>query len=271
MTHHEAMIDLCVRWLDEIYAQSPPSRGQSPGPRFAAKGLEFLAQQDVLADTPTGKMVLKAMQQVFRRAIGEGLRVWEDEHIEYILGEGKELEKVALRKGELEQGWDIFVLPGSGTLQSPEAQRHEINESFKVGLLPKEDARRLGGYYVQEEVFEPKRHQLRIIEMEDELFEQGLGAEINPYDDHQFHLAEHDKAAARRHGKMNAQEMWRRQRHRTAHLDALELENQALLADQQAAEMEQKMEEQGGEAPPEQAPVGPEGLSAELPLPEEIV
>ena len=258
MPHHEAMIDFCIRWLDEIYAQSPASRGQSPGSRFAAKGLEFLAQQDVLADTPTGKMVLKAMQKLFRRALGEGLRVWDDEHIEYILGEGKELEKIALKKGELKQGWDIFIMPGAGTLASPEAQRQEINASFESGLLPAEDARRLAGYYVKEEVFEPKRDQTRIVELEEDTFTQGLGVGINAYDDHELHLKEHDRTAARRHMLAEDMEVWRRQSHRVEHVEALGLQNQALLADQQAAAMEQKMAEEAGEAPPEQTPEGPE-------------
>lgn len=271
MPHHATMIELCIRWLDEIYAQSPPSRGQSPGKRFSAKGLEFLAQQDVLADTPTGKMVLKAMEKLLRRALGEGLRVWDDEHVEYILGEGKELEKVALQKGELKQGWDIFIVPGSGSLTSPEAQRAEINESFKIGLLDGPQARKLGAYWVEEEVFEPKRAQTRIIEMEEELFVGGQGAPVNVYDDHQYHLTEQRKNSARRHGIMGETEMWQRQRHDVQHVEALGLQNQALLADQQAAEMEEKMmgeqpgaQEPEGGAGPEAGPEGPELAEEEL-------
>ena len=276
MPHHEGMIELCIRWLDEIYAQSPPSRGLSPGKRFSAKGLEFLAQQDVLADTPTGKMVLKAMEKLLTRAIGEGLRVWGDDHIEYVLGEGKELEKIALQKGEMEQGWDIFIVPGTGTLTSPEAQRAEINKSFEIGLLSGPQARKLGAYYVEEEVFEPKRAQTRIVEMEEELFIGAQGAPVNSYDDHQFHLTEQDKAAARRHGVAGEIETWQRQRHRVQHVEALGLQNQALLADQQAADMEEKLagEQQGGPGPegePQEGLPGPDEGLQEPVLDEEIV
>lgn len=266
MPHHEAMINLCIRWLDEIYVQSPPSRGMSPGSRFAAKGLQFLAQQDVLADTPTGKMVLKGMHSLFRRGLGEGLRVWPDKQVEDILGEGREIEKVALEKGRLEQGWDIFVLPGSGSVQSTESQRRDINESFQLGLLRPEEARRLAGYYVKEEVFEPKRAQSRIVAMEEEAFGVGEDVDINPYDDHELHIRDHDKTAARRYGKAEGMEEWRRQRHTVKHKGALNLQAQATVADQQAAEMEAKM--MGGEEPPsEEAPQpepGPMGAPEEM-------
>ena len=274
MPLHQTVIELCIRWLDEIYAQSPSSRGKSPGSRFAAKGLEFLAQQDVLADTPTGKMVLKAMHALFRRALGEGLRVWDKEHVAHILGEGRELETIALHKGSLKQGWDIFVMPGQGRLTSPEGQRGEINKSFELGLLKGPEARKLAGYFVEEEVFEPMRAQERIIELEEEGFRNGQPAQTNPFDDHQFHIGEHDKIGATRFGlpDIHPLENARRQAHNSLHLQALDAKNQALLADQTAQQMEEQVlggtldqaqQEQGG--PPLE-----EGVT-EPPQPEENV
>ncbi len=111
--------------------------------------------------------------------------------------------------------------------------------------------------------------------MEEELFANGQGADVNVYDDHQYHLTEQRKNSARRHGMMEEIEMWQRQRHDVKHVEALGLQNQALLADQQAAEMEAKLvgeqegEQEGAQEPqagqePEAGMEGPEGAEQGL-------
>lgn len=243
LTHHESMLDFCVRWLDEIYAQSPPSRGQLPGSRTSGRAVEALIEQDMLADTPTGKLVLTGIRETMRRALGEGLRVWSDPHIESLLGEGREAEKIALETGSLKPGWNIFIIPGSGRPRPLREQRQEINESVKAGVLTPAQGRKLAKYYVDEDVFDPKRDQERIVEMEEAEFAKGFGVEINPYDEHPFHLMEHNKTAARRHGSAGPSEEWQRQRHIAEHTAAMGLENQAALADQVAQEMDRQMQE----------------------------
>ena len=125
-----------------------------------------------------------------------------------------------------------------------------------------------------EEVFEPMRAQERIIELEDEGFRNGQPAQTNPFDDHQFHIGEHDKIGATRFGlpDIHPLENARRQAHNSLHLQALDAKNQALLADQTAQQMEEQVlggtldqaqQEQGG--PPLE-----EGVT-EPPQPEENV
>jgi hypothetical protein len=268
MPHHEALIELCIRFLDEIYAQGPASRGQAPGTRFPAKGLEFLAQQDVLADTPTGKMALKAMKELIERSLGEGIEVWDDNYVEYILGEGHEPEKIALDKKKLGKGWKIFLVPGSGTLQSKVAQRGEINEAVAQGILTPVQGRELGGYYVDEAVMDPARLQERLIDMEEEAFENGEGVEVNDYDDHPFHIDGHKRNATARHGLASGFEEWRRWQHLAKHLQAADQQQQAILADQQAEVLRQKaMEQQAAAAvtPPEPGAGAPPGAGPAIP------
>ena len=264
LAHHESMLGFCIRWLDEIYAQSPPSRGQLPGARTSGRAVEALIQQDIVADTPTGELVLGAIREMVRRALGEGLRVWSSPHIENILGEGREAEKIALETGSLQPGWDVFIIPGSGRPRPVQQQRQEINESVKAGVLTPVQGRKLAKYYVEEDVFDPKRHQERIVEMEEAEFAQGLAAEINPYDEHQFQIAEHNNNAARRHGIAGPMEQWQRQRHLAAHIAATGAQNQAALADQVAQAMQQKMQaaaQAQAMGVPGPGPPGPQGAS----------
>ena len=265
MPHHEAMIQLCIRFLDEVFAQGPASRGQAPGTRFSAKGMAFLAQQDVLADSPTGKMALKSMKELIERALGEGVEVWDDDYVEYILGEGHEPERIALDKKKLGKGWKIFLVPGSGTLQSKVAQRNEINDAVKQGVLTPIQGRELGGYYVDERVMDPARLQERLVDMEEEAFESSSSAEINTYDDHQFHLDSHARNAAARGGLAGGFEEWRRQQHIALHYGANDEQKQAVLADEQADMLRKKAMEQEQEAAVTPPPLPPPGRE-ELPL-----
>jgi len=277
LPHHESMLQFCIRWLDEIYAQSPPSRGQLPGSRTSGRAVEALIQQDMLADTPTGKLALTAIRETMRRGLGEGLRVWSDPHIESILGEGREAEKIALQTGSLKPGWNIFIVPGNGRPRPLQEQRQEINESVQAGVITPEQGRKLAKYPVDEDVHDPKRHQERIVEMEEEQFAKGFYVEPNPYDDNPFHLEGHNRSAARRHGRSGQMENMQRQRHIAATQKQAGAENQAAFADQIAQAMQQKMEEEaqaqalgipgpgtpgGGQTAPAAPPAAPQGAPA---------
>jgi hypothetical protein len=240
---HKSIMEWAIRFLDEIYAQSPPSRGQLPGSRTSGRAVEALIQQDMLADTPTGKLVLTGIRETMRRALGEGLRVWSDPHIESILGEGREAERIALKTGSLKPGWDIFIVPGNGRPRPQSEVRQEINESVQHGVLTPAQGRKLAKYYVEEDVFDPKRHQERIVDMEEAEFVKGFYVPTNPYDDHAYHLEEHNTHRARRHGNAGAMEKMQAQRHQAEHQEKLGNENRAALADQVAKEMQAHMQE----------------------------
>jgi hypothetical protein len=240
---HKSIMQLAIQFLDEIYAQSPPSRGQLPGSRTSGRAVEALIQQDMLADTPTGKLVLTGIRETLRRALGEGLRVWSDPHIESILGEGREAERIALRTGSLKPGWDIFIIPGNGRPRPQAEVRQEINESVQHGVLTPAQGRKLAKYHVEEDIHDPKRHHERVVDMEEEQFAKGFYVPPNPYDDHAFHLEEHNTNRVRRHGKANAMEAMQAQRHIAATQEMMGNEKQAALADQVAKEMQAQMQE----------------------------
>ena len=275
---HKSIMEWAVRFLDEIYAQSPPSRGQLPGSRTSGRAVEALIQQDILADTPTGKLVLTGIRETLRRALGEGLRVWSDPHIESILGAGMEAEKIALETGSLKPGWDIFIVPGNGRPRPIGEVRKEINESVQVGVLTPKQARKAAQFYVEDDVLDPQRHQQRIVDMEEEQFVKGFYVEPNPYDDHAFHLEEHNTSAARRHGDSIPMENTQRQRHIAATQKFMGAENQALLADQVAKAMQEQMQQQaqtqalgipgkGAAKGPQGAPTGPPAAPTAAPQP----
>jgi hypothetical protein len=205
MELYEWVIAMSTQWIDEAFSQPPPSRGESPGSRFPASGLQTLIEQAELSDTPFGRLTIDAISRLMRQNLSEGQRVWPEEMVEYVLGESGRHERAAFRKADLSEGWDMRVRPDAGLPNSRTARLEMIAKLAQFGLLgdledpqKQKKALKLGRVWTEDDAYDPDKLDEANAKDEEAAFERGEAREIKDFDDDTTHAEYHLEAAKSR-------------------------------------------------------------------------
>lgn len=225
MPMYEYAINKAEQWIDEIYSQPPPSRGESPGSRFPASGIQMLVEQAELGDSPFGKMVMDSASRLAKKICIEGQMWWPDEMVEHVLGDNGRWQRVEFKKAELQEGWDIRVIADTGLPQTRQARLQAVQNLAQFQLLgdlqdPKNQrrARKLAQFYTDEDAFDPEKPQTNNAKDEEVKLAKGQDVPIGWYDDDQVHLEHHLMVAVREADKMSPEVSAVRQRHSDSHM-----------------------------------------------------
>ena len=219
MPLHEYIIEKGVKQIGEIYSQHAVSRGESPGSRFPAKGLQMLWQVDVMAETPTGRRYLRAFRELGELELGEGRRVWPESVIAKVLGENGRWQRQAFYRGEIGRNVDVQVVPNREEPSDKDSLRKWLVEAGKNKLVDGSVVRRELGKPSKEDLSDASTLEENNAKDEEALLAQGKPVKPQWYDDHAFHFRFHLRAGAKRGMRVeDPQELVARREHVLQHL-----------------------------------------------------
>jgi len=262
MPLHEYVLERAVKQIGEIYSQHSVSRGETPGSRFPAKGLQMLWKVDIMSETPTGRRYLEAFRKLGELELGEGRRVWPEKVIADVLGENGRFQREAFQQGEFGKNIDVKILPDKEQGEDKDSIRKWLVEAAKAGLVPGDTVRRELGKPSKDDMTDPLILQENNCKEEERSIVEGAEVPTQWYDDHVFHFKFHLRAGAKRGAMAEEAEAGAREFHVIKHFLACPAPRQPELVALLSQDMLLQIEAMAEAPPPDEAGV-PGGVPPE--------
>ncbi len=266
MPLHEFVIERGIKQIGEIYSQHAVSRGEAPGSRFPAKGMEMLWKVDVMAETPTGQSYLEAFRLLGELELGEGRRVWPEKMVDAILGENGRFEKAAFYRGKVGGNVDVRVVPNKENEGDKDSLRKYIVEAGKAKLVDGATVRREFGKPSKEDMAEPMKLQENNAKDEEKRIEKGEQVPTQWFDDHVFHFQYHLRAGAKQGTRAEGLVLEARETHSLMHLISCPVPRLPEILPFVSADLQMKIKEMAATPAAGAAPPPVEGGPEEVPF-----
>ncbi|HUW32696.1 MAG TPA: hypothetical protein VM223_13890 [Planctomycetota bacterium] len=239
------VVDIAMRFMAEVHAQNPSSRGQSSGPRQSGRALEHLTQMDVAVDEPFLAMIRRAVARVGKRILGEAKRTLPDDYKFAAMGKYQRHQMASFKAANLREGFDVRVMPG-GALPDDKGSKAQLvikglgNISLFSDAPEAIRAREIMGLNIDgEEMYEINQEEEQIIRTENDKIGKGTMPEVNPWaHNHVLHMLKHKQAQIRREalGPVDPEIKQTAQEHYEEHKAVIdgEMQKQAMMQQQMA-------------------------------------
>lgn len=179
--------------MDEIASQNEVSKGSVPPGVEAATAISFLQERDDSAITYAIRSKERAIQEVNQQLLSLVTEFWDTERLVRVVGQNEVYDAFSIKGVDLRDNTDYRVVSGSGTPMSRAAQKAEILEYMKAGIVPGAKGLRMLNMpdvasfieEVERDTVQASRENLRM--------SRGEFAAVEIWHDHVAHVDEHDQ------------------------------------------------------------------------------
>lgn len=250
-------IERILRDMDDISGQHEISRGNTPSQVTAATAISYLQEQDdtLLAEILAG--IEYGMACLGEHILSYVIDYWDQERMIKTAGKDESFDVIFLKGSALRGNKDVRVEAGSALPHSKAARQAFLMDLFKMGVFQQNPSEFLKILELRgiDKVIDNYKADIHQAQRENIKMALGNMVQINDFDEHELHLAEHN-----RYSKSEEYEMLPDQikaifiQHRTGHQQAIQV-NQQYAARVQAM-MGQQIPSPGVSGVPQQLPPG---------------
>jgi hypothetical protein len=238
------VVEIAMRFMAEVHAQNPASRGQSAGARQSGRAMEHLTQMDVAVDEPFLAMIRRSVARVGKRILGEAKRTLPDDYQFAAMGKYQRHQMASFKASNLRDGFDVRVMPG-GALPDDKGTKTQLvikglgDTSLFSDAPEAVRAREILGLNVDgEEMYEINQEEEQIIRTESAMIDKGVMPEVSWSHNHTLHMAKHKQAHIKREalGKVDPEIKQIAKDHYEAHQAVIdgEMQKQVMMQQQMA-------------------------------------
>lgn len=185
-------VKLTASEMDEIASQNEVSKGSVPPGVEAATAIAYLQERDDSALTYGVRNKERAFQEMGQQLLALITEYWDTPRIVRVVGQNEVFDSFTLKGTDLRDNTDYRVVTGSGTPVSRAAQKAEIMEYVKTGIVPGAKALRMLGMPDVAALIEEIERDLVQAGRENLMMTKGQMAMVEVWHDHVAHLDEHD-------------------------------------------------------------------------------
>lgn len=185
-------VKLTAEEMDEIASQNEVSKGGVPPGVEAATAIAYLQERDDSAITYAIRNKERAMQEMGRQILSLVTEFWDVPRVVRVVGKNEIYNSFELMGSDLRDNIDYRVVTGSGAPISRAAQKAEILEMVKSGMLPATKGLRLLNMPDVAAVIEEVEIDTLQASKENLLMGKAQLPPVEVWHDHVAHLEEHD-------------------------------------------------------------------------------
>jgi hypothetical protein len=178
--------------MSDVASQHEISQGQTPPGVSAATAISYLQEQDDTVLSYSISSIEEATEKVSRHCLSHVVQFWDAERQIQVVGLNGQFEVYELNKDGLRQNTNFTIQIGSSTPKSLAAKQAFIMELIKMGIVPPDKGLRYLEMSEISRLYEELQIDTRHAQRENLLFQQGVDAPVNTWDNHLMHINEHD-------------------------------------------------------------------------------
>lgn len=202
----------CQADMDDVSGQHEITKGRVPPGVTAATAISYLQEQDDSKISHTVDSIEDGIEKIARHALSHVQQYWAQPRIVKVIGMDGEFDAKMFKGSDLRGNTDITVEAGSGLPVSKAAKQAYVLDLMKMGFVDPQDGLKVlefGGVEklydeMQQDVRQAQRENLRLQEVTAEDIQAQMDAEaqgipptasvpVNTWDNHQIHIATHNK------------------------------------------------------------------------------
>jgi hypothetical protein len=179
--------------LDDISGQHEISRGQNPSQVTAATALSYLQEQDDTMLSSAIESLESCVEKVGRCVLSYVSQFWNTGRLVKVVGKDGSFDAQVYKGADLGGNHDIKVEAGSALPTSKAAKQAFLMDLMKMGYIDPTTGLELLDLGGIEKAYDNVLVDLRQAQRESLKLSEGVPVPVNDWDNHQLHIAEHNK------------------------------------------------------------------------------
>jgi hypothetical protein len=199
---YQQMLDILAREFMELYSQHEVTQGTNRSDIRSGQMVALLLEQDDYGNIPTHAIFEEGIERSMGRVLQRIQKGYDNERVISVVGSSGEHEVFKFKGADLKNNTDVHVVRDSTLPESKLAKQMRIKENYQQGLYgdPTDEGTRERVLRMLDEVpddiqdiFKETHLDRQNAQVENNAIatQPGVSYIINPYDNHEVHLAEH--------------------------------------------------------------------------------
>jgi hypothetical protein len=185
-------LDRCQRDMDDISSQHEITKGQAPPGVTAATAISYLQEQDDSKLANSVSSVEEGIEKIGKHFLVYVQQFWDLARTIQVTGSDGQYESFMLSKADIKGNTDLNIQAGSGMPRSRAAKQAFIMQLGQMGWIPPDRALRYLDMAETGRLYEEMQVDQRQAQRENLQMLQGVQVQVNSWDEHMIHVAEHN-------------------------------------------------------------------------------